>query len=270
MNIQNRVFGGNVLGLLLLVCCIVVAPLSAQNGTRGETGNDDQLKNKLDKKKVLLIPFDPKMYMSEIDRNLCAESKLTFKQLRDQFRIGLDNQLVSAFKNGYTVITLLRDTAKTKADLQFIYHSTGYKYTVTKGKDKAPEQKAITKGQLTTPVMDEEERYMRTVINQPGLLEAMNKKYGAELFVFISEVDLKPAVTSDPDPMREAWVHFTVYDLSGTQVGGGLSKVKFDPGLNDPKKIISRYFSDAARAIYARAVPQPVVHPGVEKTTGKQ
>jgi len=152
---------------------------------------------------------------------------------------------------------LLRDTVKTKADLAFIYKSTGYKYTVTKGKDNTAGQKPISNGQLTVPIKDEEERYMKTVINQPGLLEALNKKYGAEVFVFISEVDLKAAVTTDPNPMREAWVHFTVYNLQGKEIGAGLSKARFGTDLNETKKIIGSVFSQNARTVYSRSILTP-------------
>jgi hypothetical protein len=207
------------------------------------------------KTKVLLIPPEQKMYMSDIDRSLNRETQLTVPQIRELFRTGLNNQLISKFKPVYKPISLLKDTTKTGKDLQFIYKCIGYKYTLTSGKEKPDEQKNITNGQITTPTHGDEERYMRTVINQPGLLEAMHKKYGAELFVFISELDLKGASASDPAPTREAWVHFTTYNLQGVQVGGGLAKVKFEPAVNDPKKITAQVLSVAAKIIYNRSIP---------------
>jgi hypothetical protein len=245
--------------LLLFVACFLAITFQAQNSTRGEDNKpDENLKSGSAKKKVLLIPFDPKMYMSDIDRSINRDTKMDFKEIRDAFRGGIDNQLNSRFKPTYTVISLLRDTVKTKKDLLFIYKSIGYKYTVTQGKEKEAEQKSISKGQLTVPVRGEEERYMRTVINQPGLLEAINKKYGAELFVFISEVDLKSTVSAEGGNEREAAIHFTVFDLAGKQVGGGLAKVKFDAELNEPKRIVSRAFPAAAQTIYTRSTLPPL------------
>jgi hypothetical protein len=245
-----------VFGLCVLLACSFSA--FSQNDTRGGNAKkEEQLKTPVEKKKVLIIPFDPKMYMSDIDRSINRETKMTFPQIRDALRFGLNNQLVSAFKTNYTVISLLRDTVKTKADLAFIYRATGYKYTVTQGQEKTGSQKPISNGQLTVPIKDEEERYMQTVINQPGLLEAMNKKYGAEVFVFISEVDLKGAVITDPSPMREAWVHFTVYNLQGKVIGAGLAKAKFDTDVNEPKKIIGSVFSQTARTVYTRSTLPP-------------
>ncbi|HXC04707.1 MAG TPA: hypothetical protein VNZ86_08130, partial [Bacteroidia bacterium] len=63
--------------------------------------------------------------------------------------------------------------------------------------------------------------------------------------------------SSDPLPQREAWVHFTTFDMQGKQVGGGLAKVKFDPALNDPKKISNQILSVAAKIIYNRSIPPP-------------
>ena len=219
------------------------------------------------KKRVLLIPPEQKMYMSDIDRNINAETKLKVPQIREIFRNGVDNQLNSQFKNTYKVISLLKDTAKTNKDLKFIYRSIGYKFTATLSKGKGDDQKNITNGQITAPTLGDEERYMRTVINQPGLIEAMHKKYGAELFVFISEIDMKGAQASDPAPTREAWVHYTTFNVQSIQIGGGLAKVKFDPGLNDPKKITSQVLSVAAKIIYSHSIPPEIVP--VNKTAPK-
>jgi hypothetical protein len=218
------------------------------------------------KKRVLLIPPEQKMYMSDIDRNINAETKLKGPEIREIFRNGVDNQLNSQFKSTYKVISLLKDTTKTNKDLKFIYKSIGYKFTPTQGKEKDG-QKNITNGQITAPVLGDEERYMRTIINQPGLLEAMHKKYGAELFVFISEIDMKGAQASDPAPAREAWVHYTTYNAQAIQIGGGLAKVKFDSGLNDPKKITSQVLSVAAKIIYNHSIPPEPVP--VNKTVPK-
>ncbi|MFI5148515.1 MAG: hypothetical protein ACHQRM_02205 [Bacteroidia bacterium] len=207
------------------------------------------------KTKMLIIPPERKMYMSDIDRSINKETKMTVPQIRETLRQGLDNQLMSRFKITYKPVSLLKDTSKTGKDLRFIYKSIGYKYTLCSGKEKPDDQKSVSNGQITTPTHGDEERYMRTVINQPGLLEAMHKKYGAELFVFISELDLKGAVSTDLVPQREAWVHFTTYDVLGKQVGGGLAKVKFEPGQNDPKKISNQVLSVAAKIIYNRSIP---------------
>ena len=241
----------------LLVIPLVLFTYSSfsQNTTRSE--DPSLIKASNEKKRVLLIPFDPKMYMSDIDRSINRETKMNFKEIRDAFRSGIDFQLISQFKPAYSVISLLRDSVKSKKDLQFIYQSTGYKYTVTQGPEKPADQKNISKGQLTVPTRGEEERYMRTVINQPGLLEAMNKKYGAELFVFVSEIDLKAIVDPEGNPGREADIHFTVYDLNGKQLGGGLAKSKFNNEQNEPKRIVSHAFPSAAHEIYLRSIIPP-------------
>ncbi len=242
-------------GLLLLAFSFSQG--NAQDDTRGKNEKESLTKTGVTKQKVLIIPFDPKMYMSDIDRSINRETKMTFPEIRSTFRSGIDNQLVSIFKTKYSVISLLRDSVKSRADLQFIYHSIGYKYTVAKGAEKTVDQKAITNGQLTVPIKDEEERYMQIVINQPGLLQAMNKKYGAEIFVFVTEIDLKGAASTDQNPMREAWVHFTTFNLEGKQLGTGLAKARFESDLNDPKRIVSRAFSQTANQIFTRSTPPP-------------
>jgi hypothetical protein len=255
---KKQIFISLTITAIFLLASFLYSPLFAQNTTIGENKPDEKVKSGLGKQKVLLIPFDPKMYMSDIDRSINRETKMEFVQIRALFRAGIDNQLWTLFKPNYSVISLLKDTSRTKIDLQFIYRSTGYKYTVTEGKEKVSDQKKITNGQLTVAIQSDEERYMRTVINQPGLLQAMNKKYGAELFVFVSELDLKSTPAIDGIKGREASIHFTVYNLDGKQVGGGLAKSKFDGDLNDPKKIINKAFPSATKTIYTRSIPAPL------------
>src|SRR4051812_25994002 len=56
------------------------------------------------KPKALVIPFEPKLYMSEIDQNVSKESKLNAKQIKYAFRSGLDYMLVAEFKKKFNVI----------------------------------------------------------------------------------------------------------------------------------------------------------------------
>ena len=65
-----------------------------------------------DNRKVLVIPFEPKLYMSEIDQHVNKESKLNTKQIRHAFRSGLDFMIVAEFRKKFSVISLMNDTAR--------------------------------------------------------------------------------------------------------------------------------------------------------------
>jgi hypothetical protein len=220
------------------------------------------------KKKVLFIPFEPKMYMSDIDHNINRETKMNFNEIRESFRKGLDKELTLQFKQSFSSVSLLRDTAKTNKDLQFILHSVTYKYTPTKGPEKVATPANISKGQLTAQNGDDEEKYMRTIVNQPGLFAAMNKKYGTELFIFISEIDFKGA-SAEGSPDREVDIHYSIYDKDGKFIYGNLAKAKFAKDMNQPKEIITKIFPVAVKDIYNHALPPAPAQGGTYKTGGK-
>src|SRR3954465_8982184 len=86
--------------------------------------------------KVLIIPFEPRLYMGEIDRQINAETKLSAKEIRYKFRDGLNEQIYKAFRTAnFGALDLMEDTVKYKKDLVDIYQYLSYDYL------KVPDQK---------------------------------------------------------------------------------------------------------------------------------
>src|ERR1700744_3931932 len=86
------------------------------------------------KHKVMVIPFEPKLYMSQIDHKINAETKFNQKEIKEAFRRGINAELAKALKQKYEVLDLLKDTAKYKKDIINIYKSITFDY------EKAPDQ----------------------------------------------------------------------------------------------------------------------------------
>ena len=83
----------------------------------------------------------------------------------------------------------------------------------------------------------------------------LNKRYGAEVFVFISQLDIKvqadtPEQYSSGNAWRSVGIHYTIYDLKGNPVSAGLAVKNFPAGLNNPNTIVNTYFAEAAQAIF--------------------
>lgn len=77
----------------------------------------------------MIIPFEPKLYNSEIDYLVNKETKLTGKEIKFKFRDGINEQLFKAFKNTkYGVVDLMEDTVKYKKDMIGIYSHLNYEY----------------------------------------------------------------------------------------------------------------------------------------------
>ena len=265
----------------LLFALLIASSLIAQNTTFSPEEKKAPSPTTLvkDARKVLVIPFEPRLYMSEIDQGVNRETKMNQSQIRNAFRSGLDFSIVSAFKKKYSVYSLLNDTGASGFDQRYIYESIAYNYlpltdqtnpatsTDKKNTKKTDEDKAkIQNGQLTVTT-SEQKKFMNVKITNPNLLTTLNKRYGAEVFVFVSQLDLKVQANSaeqfsSGNAGRTVGIHYSIYDLQGNPVAAGMAVQNFPAGLNNPNKIVNTYFAEAAQTIldnYLLAIsPKPV------------
>lgn len=223
----------------------------SQTSTTIDLQNKEKKKVEYDtitKPRLLIIPFDEKMYLSDVNKSINRETKKTFPEIRDEFRFGINSYLKSQFRDAYEVTTLLDDTAKMKKDLVFAYNSIGLKYvSVATGKENKTSN--IKNGQLVSSSVAEE-RYMNTVLKGPSLMAFLKKKYKADYVLFINELDIKNDVNSlGATGKRNASIHYTLYDINGKQIKGGLAKAQFSSGVNDIKKIMSSSFPAMTKTI---------------------
>jgi hypothetical protein len=213
--------------------------------------------------KVMLIPFEPKLYMSEIDRNINAETGLSARQIKQKFRDGINEQLYKAFKSArYGVVDLMDDTVKYHKDMEGIYQYLTYQYQKIPDQDnyktpeKEKEEKKIQKGQLNVET-NSDARFMNAKLTNAKVVPLLYAKYKTDLFVFVNELDLKASGTAGRDlsgtsSNRRITVHYTVYSYDAKEINSGIAEMDFEPELNVPKKIIERYFSKLATVIVER------------------
>src|SRR5437764_9440244 len=60
-------------------------------------------------KKILIIPYEPKMHISDADRDIAEYSNRSEKQMRALFRMGLAHQLNATLVTAYPTYSLLED-----------------------------------------------------------------------------------------------------------------------------------------------------------------
>lgn len=262
--------------LFLLALCLPALSSLAQNTTREDNskGSGSNLPDgNQSGKKILLIPFDPKLYMSEVDQKIGRENKMTFNQVRAAFRAGLDYKILAQLKTVSSAYSLLSDSAANRKDMQLIYESIGYDYDkpspngeiVKKPATAAKEQPTIKNGQLMVQTSDGD-RFMNTRIINPKLLPYLQGKHKADVFLFINELDIR----KDPESYdivtdtykRIVTVHYTFFDRAGNRLNAGIVTSSFMSTVNDPKTIINTAFTEIAKVLTERAakvvaVPAP-------------
>jgi hypothetical protein len=225
------------------------------------TGKKNTERDAASKNKIMLIPFENKMYLSEIDAKINQESKLSAKQIKAMMRDGLNEQLYKKLKGTMSVVDMLEDTAKTQKDLGNIYQYLAYQYQKTPNQEKykAPssdkENKNVNKGQLTVET-NGDSRFMNAKLKNATLVPYLTGKYKTNLYLFVNELDIKSfnAIPGDfsSDSNRKIIVHYTIYTFDAKEINSGIAEIAMPVQVNNPTKIINTYFSQIADLIAQR------------------
>ncbi len=246
---------------LSIVFFMAVLSLNAQN-TLNQKGSEKAPPP--GKHKIMLIPFEPRLYMSEVDYAINKETKLTGKQIKAIFRDGINEQLYKSLKLQHLVIDMMDDTVKTKKDLGEIYQHLVLEYMkVPDQKNYKPpvkeKQEQIIKNGQVVDETNTDARFMNAKIKNATLVPYLYAKYKCDIFVFINELDIKSSASSsngDPlattDGFRKLVVHYTVYTYDAKEINSGIAETQFPVAINDPKKIVNSYFSKLAQIITER------------------
>lgn len=234
---------------------------------------------------LMIVPFDYKMYMSSLDREIAAKTRLTYPQIRENMRYGLAKQLLLATKGSHPAISLI-ESDSSYDDLKYIYNSIGYKYKLVPIKEEVNVEtdtkidklknsltKLVNKNQSASQPRNTEynsgginngqvesyenpgERYMHTSIHNPNLISTLQIKYQTNLYIFINELDIEEIKSKESSRIntlnssRRIKVHYTIIDDKSNDVYGGAATTEIPSYVTDMNKIVSIYFKKIAQEI---------------------
>ena len=241
----------------------------AQEGTRTTKSNPTDAVPK-----IMVIPFDPKLYMSDIDMKINEKTNWKFAQIRENFRQQLNAQLKLKLQSISPVVSFYADSAKMAKDLSYIYKSTNLSYDLINApmgaKASPAPHNGIKNGQLAVEV-NMDKKFMNTKINDEKLLSYLNTKYKADYFVFINQLDIKNNMDTydlaTDSYQREVGVHYSILDKTGKNISAGIAASSFSSKENEPKKIVSQNFSPIA--VYIATKMNLALKPEVKPKTKK-
>lgn len=240
----------------------------------------------LSQKSVLVVPFESKMYLSDINKTLAEKNNLTSAQIIQRFTTAIDQSIYYAFQEKCTVSSFygLEDETVVE-DLSYVYDNLQIEYELvskTEDKSKAEQLKAklkkkeddtyqrghINNGQIES-TRDVRERYIKTVISDQKMLDSMHFKFDNDYFLFVNQLDIKNdysdmIAVQQGDFERIIQLHYTLYAKDGTILTTGISSTKFSNKENDINKIISDNFPILAHYIF-----EDLFSIGEEKTNSK-
>jgi len=258
-----------------------------QDSRRIETDQEAYYNGRSEPNKVMIIPFESKMYISSVDRSIAKRTGLSYSEIKENLRHGIADQLLLKTKGKISAVSIVQsDTGFAFKELMYIYNSIGYKYKIVpinaadnelkeeskKEKIKHSLQKLvkkddqssisnnseydrgeIQKGEVYT-THDYADRYMHTSIHNPNLLNTLAQRYNTNLYIFINELDIEESKSENAtlissESYRKIKVHYTIFDQQGNDIKGGAAVTYMPSYINDLNKVVNIYFGKIAEEI---------------------
>src|SRR5688572_5959788 len=183
-----------------MICIQLCMLLSFYNQTATGGGRDSS--GIVRHQKIMIIPYEPHMHLSDADMDLSRYSEKTPQEVRTKLRDGVTENLNAKLLGSFNTHSLLHDLrAESRQELNRIYAAIDYSYDTSFAilhpkpdsatqKGKWSENKARKK-ELEKRTASGDVRYMNVKVVDPKLLDNLNSKYGADLFIFLTQIEIK-------------------------------------------------------------------------------
>jgi hypothetical protein len=239
--------------------------------------------------KILIIPFENKMYSSAIDNEIAEYNRLNYSSIKEEMKKGISEQILLSISNKTPAISLEHHKDSNSQILNYIYNSIGLKYEKVKSKDTVEvstkktdlvkerlnkfvrqtnqlhEKAKYDRGNLNNGEIHtfnyNEERFMNVIIQNPNLLEELNNKYRTNYYIFVNEFHIGRALAIPGNvylKKRQISTHYTVFNQRGKEVDAGVIRVQMPEDVYSIKKIERDYISLIARELCS-FIPEPKV-----------
>lgn len=239
--------------------------------------------------KILIIPFENKMYASAIDNEIAEYNRLNYSAIKEEMKKGISEQILLSISNKTPAISLEHHKDSNSQILNYIYNSIGLKYEKVKSKDTIEleikktdlikerlnkfvhqtnqhhEKAKYDRGNLNNGEIHTsnytEERFMNVIIQNPNLLEELRNKYRTNYYIFVNEFHIGRAFSSPGNiylKERQISTHYTVFNQRGKEVDAGVIRVKMPEDVYSINKIKRNYISSIAKELCS-FIPGPKV-----------
>ena len=221
-------------------------------------------------RKVMIVPFEPQMYLCGIQSELGAASGMNHQQIVQSFRYGLATELQNKFLYYYNTVSLVHfnDTAQ---DVLRTYGSLIYKfepYEITPveeekegrfSKKKAGKKDSKIEGGQVVSNKSTEPKFAALYFRQPDILKYLGNKYGPDLFVFITEMDIENDLSdqialANNRYFRILRIHYAIVDQEGNFLHKGVAETRFPNSVKTVQEIKKNQFPLIAEQI-AKKLP---------------
>ncbi len=233
--------------LTVLVFCMIVFRTQGQDQTRSFS-QDFQLNQAA---RVTVVPFEPRMIISDLHRDMCVKNEMTSQQLREALAAAFCYAMRNAAPELLEAEVIGWDDPW-PAELENLYRELGYRNTPVEDYVGSGGT-TVEEGQLRTRY-DTLTKYMQPVV-KPKVVASLAGETTSDYVLLVSQIDLVnlgESVRVAPDATRfYVRVHFALFDPEGDLVKGGLVSTKLETQSYIPTEIAKNEFKVLAALLYA-------------------
>ncbi|MGI8892816.1 MAG: hypothetical protein ACR2GN_05085 [Bacteroidia bacterium] len=222
--------------------------------------------HKEDTVSILIIPYNPRYYLSDSDRQIAEASNKSVLAIRETFRMSLDNSLMKQFNAKFLTHSVLSDTTvQAEIDLKRIYNeqvlnyeqSPSYKKGKKSGRKKSEKKErgiGIDNSSIATDNSFMDDQFMNVTFSNDELLSELAARYENDYFLFLNQFEIRIDYTDCLDLSKKIYnrklkIHYSIYDKNGRYLTGDYVKIVFPSNTNNINEIISRNFYQIARQL---------------------
>ncbi|MCP4521211.1 MAG: LysM peptidoglycan-binding domain-containing protein [Cytophagales bacterium] len=213
-----------------------------------------ELKVNKEMEQVLVVPFYPNLYFSDVDEKVTANAGISSSELRETFRVELSKSIQPV---SYEAFYLLGGGLKnTEKDLEKIYRAVGYTYEKVLNKNGSSTSYTSTSWSAPSKKKTKfEKTYYATQVKDATIFPFLEKKYSADYVVFINQVELIKAVRNG-NTTKKFVAHYSIFDKQGNKVAGNKCEVLCLVDTDNMNTIMRECFPRVGRQI-ADDLPSP-------------
>ena len=227
---------------------------------------DNALKPSEEKSKarqVLLLPFQPTCYMSDIDKKISeSSSNCNFDYIVNTFRAQLDIYLANELKQLYVSHKYTGDpSAENLKQLNDAYNAFKYQFTPVENtvlKEKGDKNTPIKGGQIvvkqnTTP------EFMNATVADKEQFSKLCRIYNSDYFILVNQFEVVQDYYSSEVNSRQIKVHYAIVNRQGENIKGGIASASFSSNTSNIQEIIKATFPAIAKTVSASVVNESVL-----------
>jgi hypothetical protein len=214
--------------------------------------------------KILILPFNPELYLSDAEQDLILHNKKSPELYRQFFRSSLDLKILGEVKSIVPAYSIMQDTSLgAREELSLFYSQCGYKYENPIGPSRNKEKDEKKKSGLLKKKEEEvpsfittrgDAKFMNAEISDTSFYGYLMSQYDADIALSINQFEIKTNFNSCIDIAnkiyrRELIIHYTIFDRTAKIVAGNYAVAYFPSNSNKDSEIAEITFSEVAKEI---------------------